>query len=78
MLYNCALLRCYASFVGRNMAERRSCYLGSSIRHKSGKKQFEAAAELTVKNRVAYIYIYIYIYSKIGIYIYIYHPLEHY
>ena len=47
LLYNFDLLRCYAAFVGRNMAERRSCYLGSSKRHKSRKKQLEVAAEIT-------------------------------
>jgi hypothetical protein len=48
LLYNFALLSSYADFVGRNMAERRSCCLGGSRKHKSRKKRFEVAAELTV------------------------------
>ena len=38
------------------MAERRSCCLGGSTKHKSRKKRFEVAAELTVQNRVLNIY----------------------
>ena len=48
LLYNFALLRCYAAFVGRNIAERRSSDLGKSRRHKSRKEQLEVAAEITV------------------------------